>query len=71
MPNVTPTFASLSGTMGQQFTLGIGTPVVSNGSADCLEISRKANVSTGGAVSVTDSGSGRSLRVPYLPDRAT
>jgi len=71
MPNVTPTFASLSGTMGQQFTLGIGTPVVSNGSADCLEISRKANVSTGGAVSVAESGSGSGVWVPYLPDRAT
>ncbi|MBM2320250.1 MULTISPECIES: hypothetical protein [Marivita] len=71
MPNITPTYASLSGILGQQFTLGIGTPVVSNGSADCLEVSRQANVSTGGAVSVSESAGGSGVWVPYIPDRAT
>lgn len=71
MPNIIPTHATLSGTMGQQFTLGIGTPVVSNSSADCLEVSRKANVSTGGAVSVSEAPAGSGVWVPYIPDRAT
>lgn len=71
MPNIIPTYGALSGTLGQQFTLGIGTPVVSSGSADCLEVSRKANVSTGGAVSVSEVSGGTGVWVPYIPDRAT
>lgn len=68
---VTPNLASFGGTMGQAFTLGIGTPIVPPDSAFCQENSRKADVTTGGAVSVMESAAGSGVWVPYIPDRAT
>lgn len=70
-----PTFASLSGKMGAQFTLGIGTPNIQS-APEVLEISRFANFSTGsfdgGDISVTeDSTNGSGVWVPYMPKSVT
>jgi hypothetical protein len=70
MPGVIPNLKTLAAAKGKQFTLGIGTPHI-NAGGHCLEVSRKANVTAGGAVSVDESGDGNGIWVPYVPDRAT
>jgi hypothetical protein len=71
MPVVTPNLATFAGTLGQPFTLGIGTPIVPADSDWCQENSRRASATTGGAVSVAESAAGTGVWVPYIPDRAT
>lgn len=65
---VVPNLAAFSAITGKTFTCGIGTPVLGNGSADCQEQSRAADVTIGTGLTVSEGGPG--VWVPYVPSRA-
>lgn len=65
---VVPNMAAFTAVTGKNFTCGIGTPVLANGSADCQEQSRSADVTIGAGVVISEPGSG--VWIPYVPSRA-
>ena len=66
-----PNMANFSGMSGQPLTCGIGTPVVPSSSADCLELFKTASVTGGTGVTISESGGGDGVWIPYVPQKAT